>query len=231
LTDLKSAYIVSRLYMSEDAKDASGRVRATAHDPIAQRPTDGLLLLAQAAGRGVPEAINTIVISLGGGMLNTVRRVLGRNHPDVEDITQDALVALIASLGSFRAECTVAHFAHRVALLTALAARRRLRTRDRFTEFDKPAEWVADPGSPSPLARAIASRRRVIVRELLDELSEPVAEALALHFLLGYTVEEIAAAAALSPNTVWSRLRLGKEALRKRLLRDESLLELLGARE
>jgi RNA polymerase sigma factor (sigma-70 family) len=217
--------------MLEDPKDAAGRVRAAAGEPIAQQPQDALLPLAQAAGRGVPEAVNTLVISLGGAMLNTVRKVLGRNHPDVEDVTQDALVALIGGLRGFRGECTVAHFAHRVALLTSLAARRRMRTRDRFTEFDTPAESVADPGTSSPLLRAISSRRRAIVRELLDDLSEPVAEALALHFVLGYTVEEIAAAAVLSPNTVWSRLRLGKEALRKKLLRDASLLELLEARD
>jgi RNA polymerase sigma factor (sigma-70 family) len=217
--------------MFEDAKDAVGRVRAAADDPLARQQQDALLVLARAAGRGVPEAINTLVISLGGAMLNTVRKVLGRAHPDVEDVTQDALVALVAALRGFRGECTVAHFAHRVALLTALAARRRLRTIDRFTEPDTSAESVADPELSSPLLKAISSRRRVLVRELLDELSEPVAEALALHFVLGYTVEEIAAAAALSPNTVWSRLRLGKEALRKKLRQDESLVDLLGASE
>jgi RNA polymerase sigma factor (sigma-70 family) len=239
---------VNGLSILEDAKDSAGRVRAAAHHPLAQaaddvhqasrtahpaaRPErDALLPLAQAAGRGSPEAVNALVVSLGSAVLSTVRKVLGRNHPDVEDVTQDALVALVTSLRGFRGECTVAHFAHRVALLTAMAARRRLRTRDRFTEFDTPAEAVEDLGALSPLMTAIASRRRAIMRELLDELSDPIAEALALHFVLGYTVEEIALTAALSPHTVWSRLRLGTDALRKRLLKDARLLELQGARE
>jgi RNA polymerase sigma factor (sigma-70 family) len=217
--------------MLDEAKDVARSARAGADDPLALQRQDVLLPLARAAGRGVPEAINTLVVSLGGSMLNTVRKVLGRGHPDVEDVTQDALVALVGSLHGFRGECTVAHFAHRITLLTALAARRRMRTRDRYTEHDTATESIADPSVSSPLMKAISSRRRQLVRELLDELSEQVAEALALHFVLGYTVEEIAAASALSPNTVWSRLRLGKEALRKKLVQDERLAELVGVPE
>jgi RNA polymerase sigma-70 factor (ECF subfamily) len=187
--------------------------------------------LARGASAGDPEAVNTLVVSVGGGMLKTVRKVLGPSHPDVEDVAQDAVLALLSGLRGFRGECTVAHFAHRVALLTALAARRRFRTRDRWTELDTAPESVADERGPSPLTRAIASRRRMLVRELFDELSEPMAEALALHFVLGYTVEEIAATVAVPANTVWSRLRLGKRALRKKLMRDVRLLELLRSRD
>lgn len=193
--------------------------------------TDELVSLARAASAGDPDAVNTLVVSVGGGMLKTVRKVLGPSHPDVEDVTQDAVLALLSGLRGFRGECTVAHFAHRVALLTALAARRRFRTRDRWTELDTPPESVADDRGASPLARAVASRRRTLVRELFDELSEPMAEALALHFVLGYTVEEIAATVAVPANTVWSRLRLGKQALRKKLIRDVRLLELLRSRD
>jgi DNA-directed RNA polymerase specialized sigma24 family protein len=66
-----------------------------------------------------------------------------------------------------------------------------------------------------------------VVRQLLDELPDVIAEALALHFILGYTVDEIAAAASVSPNTVWSRLRLGKQTLRRKLEGDARIAELL----
>jgi RNA polymerase sigma-70 factor (ECF subfamily) len=56
-----------------------------------------------------------------------------------------------------------------------------------------------------------------VVLALLDELSPQVAEALALHFMLGHSVEDIARSSGLSQHTVWSRLRLGKQALRRRL--------------
>ena len=79
---------------------------------------------------------------------------------------------------------------------------------------------------PSPLATALSSRRRQMVRELLDELPDVLAESLALHFILGYTVEEIATAISVSRNTVWSRLRLGKRALRRKL-ENSKLAEML----
>jgi RNA polymerase sigma-70 factor (ECF subfamily) len=216
--------------MSRAAEDADGAVLPADSVLAVPRP-DELLSLAHAAGSGDPDAVHTLVVSVGGGMLKTVRKVLGPGHPDVEDVTQDAVLALLSSLQAFRGECTVAHFAHRVALLTALAARRRMRTRDRWTESDTAPESVADERGSSPLTRAISSRRRTIVRDLFDELSEPMAEALALHFVLGYTVEEIAASAQVPANTVWSRLRLGKQALRKKLVRDARMLELFRSRE
>lgn len=188
---------------------------------------DELASLARAASAGDPEALSMLVVSMGSGMLKTVRKVLGATHPDVEDVTQDALLALLSGLSRFRGECTIAHFAHRVALHTALAARRRFRTRDRWTEPEIAPESVADERCASPLTRAIGNRRRSLVRKRFNELSEPIAEALALHFMVGYTVEEIAATVSVSTNTVWSRLRLGKQTLRRKIGRDVRLLELL----
>ena len=36
-------------------------------------------------------------------MLRVVRKVMGHHHPDVDDVTQDAVVALLGSLETFRA--------------------------------------------------------------------------------------------------------------------------------
>jgi RNA polymerase sigma factor (sigma-70 family) len=191
---------------------------------------DHLLLVARAAGSGDAEAIRTLLVEVGGAMLRTIRKVLGRDHPDVEDVAQDAFLALLAGLLTFRAECSVGHFANRVALLTALTARRRLRTRQRFSAPEGAVDAPADDRTTSPLVHAIANRRRSVVLDLLERLASPTAEALAMHFVLGYTVDEIAAAAGVPPNTVWSRLRLGKQALRRALAQDSAMSEFLEAR-
>ncbi|WP_437308946.1 RNA polymerase sigma factor [Sorangium sp. So ce388] len=193
--------------------------------------TDELLGLARAAAARDPAAIRTLVTELGGSMLRTVRKVLGPRHPDVEDVTQEAVLALLQALPSFRAECTVVHFANRIAVMSALGARRRLRVRARFDASDAPVEAAVDESGPSPFAEAVSTRRREMVLEVLDRMPESTAEALALHFVLGYTVDEIAALASVSPNTIWSRLRLGKESLRRALANNAKLAELSRWRE
>jgi RNA polymerase sigma factor (sigma-70 family) len=161
-------------------------------------------------------------------MLRVVRKVMGHHHPDVDDVTQDAVLALLGSLETFRGACSVEHFARRIALLTALGARRRAKVRQREAEAEGGAIDDLPGDELSPLATTVASRRRVLVRQLLDDLPEVIAEALALHFILDHTVEEIAEALAVPANTVWSRLRLGKQALRRKLAADARLAEMLG---
>ncbi len=194
--------------------------------------TDELLPLARSAAEGDPAAAATLVAQVGGSMLTVVRRVLGDRHPDAEDVAQEATIAFLGTLPTFREECRVVHFANRVALVTALETRRRLRSRRRWFDPDgRNLENVPDAGLPSPLATAVSSRRRELVRQLLGELPAVIAEALALHFLLDHTVEEIAVMLSVSPHTIWSRLRLGKKALRKKLQRDRLLAEMLGVTE
>jgi RNA polymerase sigma factor (sigma-70 family) len=199
----------------------------TAGPEVSQR-LDELFPLATAAASGDSEAAATLILHLGAPMLRVVRKVLGKQHSDVDDVAQDAVIAFLRALATFRGECTVLHFANRVALLTALAARRRMRSRTKWTDPDgHRIESFADEELRSPLATTLAARRREMVHQLLDELPDVIAESLALHFILGYTVEEIASATTVSPNTVWSRLRLGKRALRRKLQGDVHLAEML----
>ncbi|HEY4016609.1 MAG TPA: RNA polymerase sigma factor [Polyangiaceae bacterium] len=187
---------------------------------------DELLPLARAAAAHDATAASSLVVHVAPLMLRVVRSVLGARHPDVEDVAQDAVIQLLASLPAFRGESTVLYYAGRIALFTALGSRKREETRVSRLDPEGPSEQLADHAGASPLAEAIANRRREVLLRLLDELPKPMAEALALHFVLGYTVEEIAKAANVSVHTVWSRLRLGKEALLRRLERDRRLADL-----
>jgi RNA polymerase sigma-70 factor (ECF subfamily) len=54
-----------------------------------------------------------------------------------------------------------------------------------------------------------------LVRRVFDQLSSEQSEAVFLRVMMGYSVEEIARMTKASTNTVKSRLRLGKDAVRK----------------
>ena len=77
---------------------------------------------------------------------------------------------------------------------------------------------------PDGLAR---ERRRSLLCELLDDLPPPQADALAFRFILGSSLAEIAAPTGVPVNTVRSRVRLAKEALRRRIAASSTLAEAL----
>jgi len=215
------------LLLKSMAVDMAGGAPAPAGRPR----SDELLPLVRAVVAGDEEAAGTLVAHVGRSMLAVVRRVMGRQSPEVDDVTQDAVIALLGGLATFRGECSVLHFAQRIALLTALTAQRRARLRERWTEaVESSADDAADERAASPMHVAAARRCRASVRDLLAELPDVIAESLGMHYVLGYTVDEIAAAAGISPNTMWSRLRLGKLALRRKLEGDARLAERLEVR-
>jgi RNA polymerase sigma-70 factor (ECF subfamily) len=118
------------------------------------------------------------------------------------------------------------HFACRVTAQTAMNARRRAGYRARHTPSVPPADLIElarEERSPAELIAA--SRRREALRQLLCELPEVQGEVLALHALLGYTVEETAAATHVPVNTVRSRLRNALAKLRLRVQDDAGLRE------
>jgi RNA polymerase sigma factor (sigma-70 family) len=173
---------------------------------------------------GDQDAARTLLQAVTPGLLRVARGVLGARHPDVPDVCQEAAVALLAALPAFRAECTVMHFACRIGVLTAMNARRRERLGGRVSAVEE-QELLDD--APSPVEAAEAARRRRAVRQLLDELPEAQAEVLALHVMLGYTVQETSAAVAAPIDTVRSRLRRALSALRERLRGEHGLLEVV----
>jgi len=212
---------VSTLPKTADQGTASPSAEASG-----ERRPDELLALARAAADRDATAAATLLTQVGGIVLGTVRQVLGPGHPDVEDVAQEASIAFLGSLGEFRGECSTRRYAQRVALFTALTSRRRLVAQERLVDPEEPMEAKAAGPEASPLVETVAARRREMLRKILDSLPDVIAQALALHFILGHTVDEIAEATSSPANTIWSRLRLGKQALRKILSENSDLREL-----
>jgi RNA polymerase sigma-70 factor (ECF subfamily) len=192
---------------------------------------DPLRALATLAASGDRRAQRTLLVELGPSLLRTARAILGAQNPEAEDALQESMAALISALPGFRGECTVRHFCSRVALQTALKVRRRARLRTKYVAVALGDE-LADIASLelSPVEQSEALRRREALRELLLELPEIHSEVLALHVVLGFTVEETAATLSIPVNTVRSRLRRALASLRDSVQGDPSALEVLRTR-
>jgi RNA polymerase sigma factor (sigma-70 family) len=188
---------------------------------------DPLLPVARQAGGGDRNAMRELVKAVGPAMLRAVRKVMGPRTADVEDVVQEAVEGLLQALCSFKGQCTVLHFACRVAVLSALSSRRRANFRAELTVVDPDAGETAASLAPSPLEGAVANRRRRMVGQLLDELPPAQSEVLVLHCALGFSVDEIAASLGRPAETVRSRLRLAKQALRERISTSSELAEIL----
>ena len=196
--------------------------------PPASADADALLGLARRVVAGDRKATRALLAAVGPAMLRAIRKVLARSTPDIEDVAQEAMEALIAALPGFRGECGVLHFAWRVAVLTALANRRRLDLRAQWSaDGSEPAAKEAVAAGPSPAEAVVLRGRREALGALLDELPANQAEVLVLHAALGFTIDEIAGAVGRPPETIRSRLRLAKQVLRDRISASPELSEIL----
>ena len=192
---------------------------------------DPLLALLPRATAGDAVAVRAMVGALSPEVVRVVRAVLGGSDGELDDVVQEALLGLLHALPGFRAECSLRGFANRIAVRAALRARRRARTR--AAQRGVLAASASDlHGTPcrQPEEQHLAQRRRALLHGLLDSLPEVQAETLALRVVLGFSLEETAAATAVPLNTVRSRVRLAREALRARIEADPALLELLEDR-
>ncbi|MBI5489850.1 MAG: sigma-70 family RNA polymerase sigma factor [Deltaproteobacteria bacterium] len=188
---------------------------------------DSLRELAGEAAAGDAEATRRIVESVSPAVFRVARTVLGASNAEAQDAAQESLVAFVQALPRFRGESGVLHFACRIALHVSVSARRHLhagRSAVGALAVETAAAEAAPPRGDEDVA---AERRRAALRALLDTLPEEQAESMALRFVLGCTLREIAEATGAPENTVRSRLRLAKEALRRRIAEDPAVAGLL----
>jgi RNA polymerase sigma-70 factor (ECF subfamily) len=119
------------------------------------------------------------------------------------------------------------HFACRAAVLASMNVRRRDVSRNE--KVKRLAELrSAEDSAPSPERVLLEQRAANVVRELLGSLPEAQAEVLGLHHVVGLTALEIANITQAPLETVRSRLRLGRQALRQKVLENEELSDGMG---
>src|SRR3954469_11142371 len=185
-----------------------------------------LTALARLAGAGDPVATRRFLDCVWPTLARVVNGVLGARHPEVDDVIQQSLIAVLQALSAFRGECHPAGYASRIALHVALRARRNAALRRNRSQSLAQIS-ASDPDAAWPGCELSAERRKRALRDLLSDLPEEQADALALRVMLGWSLEDVAQATGAPLNTVRSRVRLAKEALRRRIEADPSLADQL----
>jgi RNA polymerase sigma-70 factor (ECF subfamily) len=192
-----------------------------------------MVRLARSAGAGDAQAMRALLREIGPRIERVVRAVLGRANDDADDVVQQAMMGFVQALPSFRGECEPVHFASRVAARTAIACARRRRTLRARHEAGVELDAIPrDAGTvPEPLATTERTRRMELLRDVLAQIPPEQAETLSLRVVLGWSLAEIAETMGVPLNTVRSRLRLAKTAMRTVIQAHPAANEELGAEE
>ncbi len=172
-------------------------------------------MLAEGAQRCADlRSLEQLVRNLAPAVRRTCRGVLGGGHTELEDAVQDCLLEVVRALPNYRFQGDFLHYANKISLRVALSTRRRsAERRVRFDTLDAESAFETEAAQPSS-ANVELDRARQL-RRVLRQLPDAQAEALSLHFVLGFSVDEAAALTQVSPNTVKTRIRLGKQRLRR----------------
>jgi len=186
--------------------------------------------LVLRAQQGDADAVSQVVSELAPGVLRALTALLGRQHPDLEDLAQEVLLAVMAALPDFRGDSTLLHFAVRIAARKSVLVRRRGRSVLGWLESFWRGDYPLRQGPTSAHDELRGDRQRALLRLLLSELPDAQAEALLLRVVCGHSIEEISTITQTPFNTVRSRLRLAKEALRQRIEAEPAWAE-LGQRD
>lgn len=170
----------------------------------------------RAAQAGDEEAFARIV-RVRGGLVTALLATRVRRRDDVQDLAQEVFLRAWRRLPDLREPERFTGWLARIAVNAALDHRRRAAVRPAGASLD-------DGNAPEPAADAPAPDRGLLVGEdfarvleALGTLDERSRTAVALRFLEGLAVKEVAARTGDSPAAVAMRLTRALRALRERL--------------
>jgi RNA polymerase sigma-70 factor (ECF subfamily) len=170
-----------------------------------------LITLVEQATQGDARALGHLVTEHWRFVYTMCLSQVGQ-AADAEDLTQEVFVQVSQGLADLREPDKFLPWLHQVVRNVCRMWRRRQRT------TPEPLDTIAELDDPTASARFRRAELAEIVRGMLAQVSPKSREALALHYLAGYSEAEIAVALGLSSATIKSRLREGREQAKRNLL-------------
>jgi RNA polymerase sigma-70 factor (ECF subfamily) len=200
--------------LADDSLPVSDGVRnRTAVDGQGHGP---LTDLARAALGNEPEKVRRFLEAIAPTVRRTCRGVMGYAHPDLEDAIQESLMDVIRALPQYRFEADVSRYAAKIALRVAIAERKRDRARVESLRLLHQSQ-ASRPASLDPAGVVADVECSWLGGFIVRKLRRSQAEVVLLRIFMGCSVEEIACITGVPLNTAKTRLRTGKDKLRRYL--------------
>jgi RNA polymerase sigma-70 factor (ECF subfamily) len=145
---------------------------------------------------------------------------------DALDAAQEALVAMLCSLHSFRGEANFHTWLYRLTTNICLMQRRRESVRTRLVTNMSAEPYFCFSSQPDPESLILNLEAQSALRQHLRQLAPEFRAVLVLREIEGLSYHEIAQIVRVPVGTVRSRLSRGRRLLRAALLADERLSSL-----
>ncbi len=171
--------------------------------------------LVRAALRD-PNAYAHIVRRYEARLQRYIARMLGRGHPQIEDILQDVFLKAYVNLNDYDSQRSFSPWIYRIAHNETMSLFRRRRSMpqmltgedgqrvlDRIMDRDATEEWVDD------------ARNETRLKQALSTLEQRYRDVLVLRFLEERSYDDIADILQLPMGTVATLVSRGKQRLRK----------------
>ena len=194
-------------------------------------PADDDAALAARVGGGDAAAFELLMRRHNRRLYRLARSML-RDAAEAEDALQDAYLAAYRSMGSFRAEASLATWLSRVVANQCLARLRRQARRDNIlpmVSLGGPDEEEPHPmpasDAETPDGALVRAELRAVLERKLDELPETFRTVFVLRSVEELSVEETARSLDIPEATVRSRHFRARSLLRESLALEIDLAE------
>ena len=192
---------------------------------VSARPTEGLPHAAAVA----PLSFENVYEQYFEFVWRSARR-LGVYESAVGDVVQETFLVVHRKLGEFEGRSSIRTWLFQIARRVVHDHRRTLQRKDPRAADDPDVDRVPTDERDAPDATAARAQAIRILQELLDRLDDEKKEVFILAELEQLPAPQIAEALGINVNTVYSRLRLAREAFNAALARHRAREQRDGAR-
>jgi RNA polymerase sigma-70 factor (ECF subfamily) len=167
--------------------------------------------------RGVPPF--TVIYEQYFDLVWSAARHFGVPKDAIDDVVQEVFVVIHARLETVQHAESLRSWVYGVARRTISSLRRAQRTRSTTqAQYEEMVDWLACLPE-TPLDVSERNEQQLLLIRILSELDEMKREVLVLAELEEFTAPEIAAVLDIPVNTVYSRLRVARQAFEQALTR------------